>query len=63
MEGGEHTPSLARLIRVASALDIELMIDICPEDKAARLPKKRAFQSTSFASGGCQVVLASAYWP
>lgn len=37
METGEHTPSLDRLIRVAKGLDIELMIDICPQKKTAKL--------------------------
>jgi ribosome-binding protein aMBF1 (putative translation factor) len=60
MELGEHTPSLERLIKVASGLDIELMIDIRPEKKKARLPRKRALDSGSFAVGGCEVVLAMA---
>ncbi len=60
METGEHTPSLDRLIRVAKGLDIELMIDIRPRKKAAKLPKKRALEAGSFALGGCEVVLARA---
>jgi len=60
METGEHTPSLSRLIRVARGLDIELMIDIRPQKKAARLPRKRALEAGSLALGGCEVVLASA---
>jgi hypothetical protein len=60
MEAGEHTPSLERLVRVASGLDIELMIDIRPEKKKAKLPKKRALDAGSFALGGCEVVLATA---
>jgi ribosome-binding protein aMBF1 (putative translation factor) len=60
METGEHTPSLERLVRVASGLDIELMIDIRPERKQAKLPKKRALDAGSFALGGCEVVLATA---
>ena len=60
MEMGEHTPSLDRLIRVAKGLDIELMIDICPREKAAKLPKKRALAGGSFALGGCEVVFATA---
>jgi len=60
METGEHTPTLERLIRVARGLDIELMIDICPQEKAAKLPRKRALEAGSLALGGCEVVLATA---
>lgn len=60
MEIGEHTPTLDRLIRVAAGLDIELMIDIRPREKAAKLPKKRALEGGSFALGGCEVVFATA---
>jgi ribosome-binding protein aMBF1 (putative translation factor) len=60
METGEHTPSLDRLIRVAKGLDIELMIDIRPRKRAAKLPKKRALEGGSLTVGGCEVVLATA---
>jgi len=60
METGEHTPSLDRLIRVAKGLDIELMIDICPEKRGAKLPKKRALEAGSFLLGGCEVIFARA---
>lgn len=60
METGEHTPSLERLIRVAGGLGIELMIDIRPQNREAKLPKKRALQSASFTAGSCEVVLATA---
>ena len=59
MEIGEHNPSMETLIKVASGLDIELMIDIRPKGKAAKLPKKLV-SAGSFASGGCEIVLASA---
>jgi hypothetical protein len=49
-----------RLVRVASGLDIELMIDVRPQRKQAKLPKKRALDAGSFALGGCEVVLATA---
>lgn len=49
-----------RLIRVARGLDLELMIDIRPKDKAAKLPRKRALEATSYASGGCEIILATA---
>ena len=60
METGGHTPSLERLVRVASGLEIELMIDIRPERKQAKLPKKRALDAGSFALDGCEVVFATA---
>ena len=60
MEIGEHNPSIERLIRVAAGLDIELMIDIRPKGSEPKLPKKRALESASFTSGGCEIVLASA---
>jgi ribosome-binding protein aMBF1 (putative translation factor) len=60
MEIGEHTPSLDRLIRVAKGLDLELMIDIRPQEKAPKLPRKRALQAGSLSLGGCEVVVATA---
>jgi hypothetical protein len=60
MEVGEHNPSVERLIRIASGLDIELMIDIRPKGRQAKLPRKRALEAASFASGGCEIVLATA---
>lgn len=60
METGEHTPTLDRLVRVAKGLDIELMIDIRPQKRAAKLPKKRALEAGSFALDGCEVVFATA---
>ena len=60
MELGEHNPSIERLLRVAAGLDIELMIDIRPRGKQAKLPRKRALKAASFASGDCEIVLATA---
>jgi ribosome-binding protein aMBF1 (putative translation factor) len=60
METGEHAPTLDRLIRVAAGLGIELMIDIHPEGQEAKLPKKRRARTSSFAAGGCEVVVATA---
>lgn len=59
METGEHTPTLDRLIRVAKGLDIELMIDIRPQGRAAKLPKKRALDAGSITLDGCEVVFAT----
>ena len=60
METGEHNPSVERLIRVASGLGIELMIDIRPKGRQAKLPKKRAFAAPSLAVGDCEIVMATA---
>ncbi len=60
MESGEHTPTLDRLVRVAGGLGIELMIDIHPQGREAKLPKKTAGRRSSFAAGGCEVVVATA---
>ena len=60
MEMGEHTPTIDRLIRVSKGLDLELMIDIRPKERAAKLPKKQALKAGSITLGGCEVVLASA---
>lgn len=60
METGEHNPTLGRLIRVAKGLDIELMIDIRPQKRAAKLPKKRALDAGSITLDGCEVVFARA---
>lgn len=60
MESGEHTPTLERLIRICGGLGIELMIDIRPEERPAKLPKKQALKAGSFNLGGCEVVLATA---
>lgn len=58
METGEHTPTLDRLIRVAGGLGIELMIDIHPRGREAKLPKKSSARRSSFAAGDCEVVVA-----
>jgi ribosome-binding protein aMBF1 (putative translation factor) len=60
MEIGEHNPSVERLIRVASGLGIELMIDIRPKGRQAKLPKKRALTAPSFTAGDCEIVMATA---
>lgn len=60
IESGGHTPTLERLIRICKGLDIELMIDIRPEDRPAVLPKKQALKAGSFTLGGCEVVFATA---
>ncbi len=60
MELGEHNPSVERLIRVASGLGIELLIDIRPKGRQAKLPKKRALTVPSFTVGDCEIVMATA---
>lgn len=60
METGEHTPTLDRLIRVASGLGIELMIDIHQKGREAKLPRKRKARASSFVVGGAEVLVATA---
>jgi hypothetical protein len=58
--GIELNPTMERLIRVAKALELELLIDIRAEGKAAKLPREQALRSGSVRSGGCEIVLATA---
>lgn len=60
MEVGNVAPTLDKLIRVAQGLGIEMMIDIHPIDREARLPKKRAKRRHSVAYDGVEVVMATA---
>ncbi len=60
METGEHTPTLDRLIRVATGLGIELMIDIHQKGREAKLPRKRKARASSFVVGGAEVLIATA---
>ena len=60
IETGDHNPSLETLARLATGLDLELMIDIRPQGREAKLPRKRATRSSSFATRGAEVLVASA---
>jgi ribosome-binding protein aMBF1 (putative translation factor) len=60
METGEHNPTLDRLIRVATGLGIELMIDIHQKGREAKLPRKRKARASSFVVGGAEVLVATA---
>jgi ribosome-binding protein aMBF1 (putative translation factor) len=60
METGEHTPTLDRLIRVATGFGIELMIDIHQKGREAKLPRKRKARTSSFVVGGAEVLVATA---
>lgn len=60
METGEHTPTLDRLIRVATGLGIELMIDIHQKGREAKLPRKSKARTSSFVVGGAEVLVATA---
>lgn len=60
IETGEHNPSLGTLARLATGLDLELLIDIRPQGRDAKLPRKRAGRSSSFATQGAEVLVASA---
>lgn len=60
LELGEHTPTLETLIRVAAGLELELMIDICPQGREPKLARKRAKRVTSFTVEDCEILAASA---
>lgn len=60
IETGEHNPSVDTLARLATGLDLELLIDIRPQGKDAKLPRKHAARSSSFATRGAEVTVTSA---
>lgn len=60
IEIGEHNPSLDTLARLATGLDLELLIDIRPQGRDAKLPRKHAGRSASFKTRGAEVLVASA---
>jgi hypothetical protein len=45
---------------LATGLDVELLIDIRPQGRDAKLPRKRAGRSSSFETQGADVLVASA---
>lgn len=59
IETGEHNPSLGTLARLATGLDLELLIDIRPQGRDAKLPRKRAGRTSSFETQGAEVLVAS----
>ncbi len=59
IETGEHNPSLDTLARLATGLDLELLIDIRPQGRDAKLPRKRRGRSSSFETQGAEVLVAS----
>ena len=60
IETGDHNPSLGTLARLATGLDLELLIDIRPQGRDAKLPRKRTGRSSSFETQGAEVLVASA---
>lgn len=59
IETGEHNPSLDTLARLATGLDLELLIDIRPRGRDAKLPRKQRGRSSSFETQGAEVLVAS----
>lgn len=60
IETGDHNPSLGTLARLATGLELELLIDIRPQGRDAKLPRKRTGRSSSFETQGAEVLVASA---
>ena len=60
IESSEHNPSLDTLARLAAGLDLELLIDIRPQGRDAKLPRKRTGRTSSFETQGAEVLVATA---
>lgn len=60
IETGENNPSLGTLARLASGLDLELLIDIRPQGRDAKLPRKPRGRSSSFETQGAEILVATA---
>jgi transcriptional regulator with XRE-family HTH domain len=60
IESSEHNPSLDTLARLATGLDLELLIDIRPQGRDAKLPRKRRGRTSSFETRGAEVLVATA---
>lgn len=60
IETSEHNPSLDTLARLATGLDLELLIDIRPQGRDAKLPRKRTGRTSSFETQGAEVLVATA---
>jgi transcriptional regulator with XRE-family HTH domain len=61
LESGEHNPTFPTLLRLSSAMGIELAIDISPTGHEPQLIGKRARRNAleSFEGNGCAVVIAA----
>ena len=64
LETGEHTPTIATLVRIADALGIEFLIDIKPADKqhswvSARAEEARVIERATTPNGSEVLVAAS----
>ena len=60
IETSEHNPSLDTLARLATGLDLELLIDIRPQGRDAKLPRKPTGRTSSFETQGAEVLVATA---
>jgi len=65
MELGEHLPTLATLIKVAEALDVEVLVDITPKGKssawlAPATAGDRAAEKAGTANGGTLLLAVGA---
>jgi transcriptional regulator with XRE-family HTH domain len=62
LESGEHNPTFPTLLRLSTALGIELAIDIAPTGKEPQLIGQRARRNAleAFEGDGCSVVVATA---
>jgi ribosome-binding protein aMBF1 (putative translation factor) len=63
IESGEHVPTIETLIKLANALDIELMVGIAPASRStpsiARKPKGAKVAEEVVASLGARLVVAA----
>jgi ribosome-binding protein aMBF1 (putative translation factor) len=62
LERGDHNPTIDMLMRLASALDVEFVLDIAPAKKDQKLVTKRARTTAAIESveaSGCSVLVAA----
>lgn len=62
LERGDHNPTVDMLMRLASALDVEFVLDIAPANRDRRLVTKRAQTSAALESvdaADCSVLVAA----
>jgi ribosome-binding protein aMBF1 (putative translation factor) len=62
LERGDHNPTIDMLMRLASALDVEFVLDIAPAKKDRKLVTKRARTTAAIESvqaSGCSVLVAA----
>jgi ribosome-binding protein aMBF1 (putative translation factor) len=62
LERGDHNPTLDMLMRLASGLDVEFVLDIAPANMDRKLVTKRARSTAAIESvhaSGCSVLVAA----